>query len=275
MLWTLFFVVKSKKGGKATDKIFKYSEHGGEIIITGLKKGVSDTSIVIPETIDGMPVVEIGPTASEFTSIVDIKIGGNVRKIGDDAFYNCDELSSVTWNCKCDVIPAYCFSECPKLTNFDFSNIKKIGRYAFWRSGLQEVCLPKSIEILEEGTFSECSELQSVTWNCTCDVISACCFSKSSNLTQFDLSGIKKVEKHAFLRSGLISVTISKGTAVGKRCFAFCESLTKVEWLSGRNIEGDIFAECKNIKEICISDKVKNIEASAFVSSPDAEITFI
>ena len=257
------------------NSIFKYTENNGEVIITGLKEGVADASIVIPETIDGMPVVEIGPTAFEFTSIVDIKIGGNVRKIGDDAFYNCDELSSVTWNCKCDVIPAYCFSECPKLTNFDFSNIKKIGRYAFWRSGLQEVCLPKSIEILEEGTFSECSELQSVTWNCTCDVISACCFSKSSNLTQFDLSGIKKVEKHAFLRSGLISVTISKGTAVGKRCFAFCESLTKVEWLSARSIKEDIFKECKDIKEIYISDKVKNIEAKAFVSSPNAEINFV
>ena len=145
------------------NSIFKYTENNCEVIITGLKKGVSDTSIVIPETIDGMPVTAIGAKAFEFTSITDIKIGENIREIEDTAFYNCDELSSVTWNCKCDVIPAYCFSECPKLTNFDFSNIKKIGRYAFWRSGLQEVCFPKSIEILEEGTFSECSGLRSVT----------------------------------------------------------------------------------------------------------------
>ena len=32
---------------------------------------------------------------------------------------------------------------------------------------------------------------------------------------------------------------------------------------------------CKNIKEIYISDKVKNIEANAFESSPNAEITFV
>ncbi len=374
-----------------------------------MKAGVSDTSIVIPETIDGMPVVAIGARAFRLTSIVDIRIGGNIRRIEDEAFSHCDKLISVKWNCKCNAIPAYCFygctnlkhfdfSEikkveryafmksglqevclpenievveeetfrecsglrtvtwnctcdvipalcfymCPNLTNFDFSSIKKVGQYAFVESGLQEVCLPKNIEILEDGTFSrcnglrsvtwnctcdvipnfcfavcsnltnfdfsgikkigkyafkesglqevwlsesiknieegafkECSGLRSVTWNCTCDVIPALCFAVCSNLTQFALSGIKKVGTSAFEKSGLTSVTLSKGTIVCKKCFAHCKSLAKVEWLSARNIEGNIFAGCKNIKEIYISDKIKNIEASAFVSSPDAEITFI
>ena len=391
------------------NSIFKYTENNGDVIITGLKEGVSDTSIVIPETIDGMPVVEIGPTAFELTSIVGIKIGANIRKIGDEAFYSCEKLSSViwnhkcdvipdfcffgclnlinfdfsgiekigkyafeksglqkvflpenikiiekgtfrecsglrsvTWNCTCDVIPALCFYMCPNLTNFDFSSIKKVGQYAFVESGLQEVCLQKNIEILEDGTFSrcnelrsvtwnctcdvipnfcfavcsnltnfdfsgikkigkyafkesglqevwlsesiknieegtfkECSGLRSVTWNCTCDVIPALCFAVCSNLTQFDLSGIKKVGTSAFEKSGLTSVTLSKGTIVCKKCFVHCKSLAKVEWLSARNIEGNIFAGCKNIKEIYISDKVKNIEANAFVSSPNAEITFV
>lgn len=307
-----------------------------------MKAGVSDTSIVIPETIDGMPVVAIGARAFRLTSIVDIRIGGNIRRIEDEAFSHCDKLISVKWNCKCNAIPAYCFygctnlkhfdfSEikkveryafmksglqevclpenievveeetfrecsglrtvtwnctcdvipalcfymCPNLTNFDFSSIKKVGQYAFVESGLQEVCLPKNIEILEDGTFSRCNGLRSVTWNCTCDVIPNFCFAVCSNLTQFALSGIKKVGTSAFEKSGLTSVTLSKGTIVCKKCFAHCKSLAKVEWLSARNIEGNIFAGCKNIKEIYISDKIKNIEASAFVSSPDAEITFI
>ena len=324
------------------NSIFKYTENNGEVIITGLKEGVADASIVIPETIDGMPVVEIVPWAFESTSIVDIKIGENIRKIGDDAFYSCEKLSSVTWNhkcdvipdfcflgcsnltqfdfsdikkigqyafeksglqkvflpenikiieigtfrecsglrsvtwnCTCDVIPNFCFAVCSNLTNFDFSGIKKIGKYAFKESGLQEVWLSESIKNIEEGTFKECSGLRSVTWNCTCDVIPASCFAFCSNLTQFDLSGIKKVGTSAFEKSGLTSVTLSKGTIVCKKCFVHCKSLAKVEWLSARNIEGNIFAGCKNIKEICISDKVKNIEASAFASSPNAEITFI
>ena len=307
-----------------------------------MKAGVSDTSIVIPETIDGMPVVAIGARAFRLTSIVDIRIGKNIRRIEDEAFSHCGKLISAKWNCKCNAIPAYCFYGCTNLKNFDFSDIEKIGRCAFEKSGLQEVCLPKNIEILEGGTFSRCnglrsvtwnctcdvipadcfafcsnltnfdfssikrveenafcrsglqeaflpkniecisdeafsgcSELHSVTWNCTCDVIPANCFFECSKLTNFDFSGIKKIEQDAFWKSGLISVTLSKGTAVGQSCFAFCDSLAKVEWLSDRSIREDIFAECKNIKEIFISDKVKNIEVSAFTSSPNAEITFV
>ena len=324
------------------DNIFIYKEINGEIIITGLQEDVSDTSIVIPETIDGMPVTEIYGYAFCESPITDIKIGGNIRKIGDEAFYSCEKLSSVTWNhkcdvipdfcffgclnlinfdfsgiekigkyafeksglqkvflpenikiiekgtfrecsglrsvtwnCTCDVIPNFCFAVCSNLTNFDFSGIKKIGKYAFKESGLQEVWLSESIKNIEEGTFKECSGLRSVTWNCTCDVIPALCFAVCSNLTQFDLSGIKKVGTSAFEKSGLTSVTLSKGTIVCKKCFVHCKSLAKVEWLSARNIEGNIFAGCKNIKEIYISDKVKNIEANAFVSSPNAEITFV
>ena len=91
------------------DSIFKYKIINEEIVITGLQEGVVTTSIVIPETIDGMPVVEIKPEAFQSTSITDIKIGENIRETGRKAFYKCKKLSSATWNHKCDVIPADCF----------------------------------------------------------------------------------------------------------------------------------------------------------------------
>ena len=91
------------------NSIFKYKIINEEIVITGLQEGVVTTSIVIPETIDGMPVVEIKPEAFQSTSITDIKIGENIRETGRKAFYKCKKLSSATWNHKCDVIPADCF----------------------------------------------------------------------------------------------------------------------------------------------------------------------
>ena len=324
------------------NNIFKYKIINEEIAITGLQEGAAETAIEIPETIEGIPVVEIEPETFRSTSITDIKIGANIRKIGEKAFYMCKKLKSVTWNHKCDVVPAFCFSECSNLTKFDFSNVKKIGLYAFYKSGLQEVRLPKNIESILEGTFSGCSELQSVTWHCQCDMIPTFCFDKCSNLTQFDFSGIKKIgqyvfyksglqevyltekieildkgtfsgcsklqsvtwhcqcdvipadcffgcsnlmqfdfsgvkkiEARAFMGSGLTSVRLSKKNEVDQNCFAYCNDLKKIEWLSARNINGDIFKECKNIKEIFISDKVKNIEVSAFTSSHNAEITFV
>ena len=257
------------------NSIFRYKEINGEVIITGLKEGVVTTSIVIPETIEGIPVIGIGPKAFKSTSITDIKIGENIRKIGKQAFYKCKKLSSVTWSHKCDVIPADCFFECSNLTQFDFSDIKKVDRAAFYESGLKEVCLPENIEVVSGWAFFECKKLSSVIWNCKCDVIPAYCFVGCSNLTQFDFTNIKRIETRAFRGSGLTSVTLNKETAVEQCCFVQCNDLKKVEWLSDQNIEGDIFEGCKNIKEIFISDKVKNIEVSAFAFSPNAEITFV
>ena len=224
---------------------------------------------------DFSSIKKVGQYAFVESGLQEVCLQKNIEILEDGTFSRCNGLRSVTWNCTCDVIPNFCFAVCSNLTNFDFSGIKKIGKYAFKESGLQEVWLSESIKNIEEGTFKECSGLRSVTWNCTCDVIPASCFAFCSNLTQFDLSGIKKVGTSAFVKSGLTSVTLSKGTTVNQNCFAFCKSLAKVEWLSARSIKGDIFKGCEDIKEIFISDNVKNIEASAFASSPNAEITFI
>ena len=277
MLWTLFLLLKAKKrkGGQVVDSIFKYKIINEEIVITGLQEGVVTTSIVIPETIDGMPVVEIKPEAFQSTSITDIKIGENIREIGIQAFYMCKKLKSVTWHCQCDVIPTNCFLGCSNLASFNFAGIKKIGTYAFYKSGLQEVCLTENIEVVSEWAFYGCEKLSSVIWNCKCDVIPTCCFSRCSNLTQFDFLNVKKIGAYAFDESGLTFVTLNKGTAVEQYCFARCNDLEKIEWLSGRAIKDSIFEGCKHIKEIFISDSVKNIEASAFASSPNAEITFV
>ena len=184
------------------NSIFKYTENNGEVIITGLKEGVSDTSIVIPETIDGMPVTEIYGYAFCESPITDIKMGRNIRKIDNNAFYRCEKLSSVIWNCKCNTIPAYGFYECPNLKQFDFSDIEKVGKYAFYKSGLQEVFLPENIKIIEGGAFRECSGLRSVTWHCQCDVIPTACFYECSNLTSFVFSGIKKLKNMHFVEAG-------------------------------------------------------------------------
>ena len=335
-------LLKAKKGGKVLDSIFLYVEKNGEITITGLQEGTAETAIEIPETIDNMPVTEIAEQAFLESPITAVKIGKNIREIGELAFGVCKKLSSVTWNQKCDVIPSDCFAECSNLTQFDFSNVKKIGLYAFYKSGLQEVYLTEKIEILDKGTFSGCSKLQSVTWHCQCDVIPAdcffgcsnlmqfdflgvkkvrerafsksglkevclpenievvsgwaffeckklssviwnckCnvisvdCFARCSDLTQFDFSNIKRIEVRAFRDSGLTSVTLNEETEVGECCFSNCNDLEKIEWLSGQAIKDSIFAGCKNIKEIFISDRVMDIAVDAFSSSPNAEISFI
>lgn len=113
------------------NNIFEYRKKGEEIIITGLRKGVHDTSIVIPDSIDNMPVTEIADEAFKENSITDIEIGKNIKAIGEKAFSECKELKYVIWNSNSDKISDYCFSNCSALAQFDFSNIKELGLCSF------------------------------------------------------------------------------------------------------------------------------------------------
>ena len=58
------------------NNIFEYVEEDGKIIITGLQEGVTTTSIVVPETINNMPVIVIAYQAFKESSITSIKSGG-------------------------------------------------------------------------------------------------------------------------------------------------------------------------------------------------------
>ena len=256
------------------DSIFLYVEKNGEITITGLQEGTAETAIEIPETIDNMPVTEIAEQAFLESPITAVKIGKNIREIGELAFGVCKKLSSVTWNQKCDVIPSDCFAECSNLTQFDFSNVKKIGLYAFYKSGLQEVYLTEKIEILDKGTFSGCSKLQSATWHCQCDVIPADCFLGCSNLMQFDFLGVKKVRERAFSKSGLKEVCLSEDTeVVSRRAFYECKKLSSVIWNCKCNvIPVECFVRCSNLTQFGFSS-VKKIEAHAFWDSGLTSVT--
>ena len=149
------------------NNIFEYRKKDEEIIITGLRKGVHDTSIVIPDSIDNMPVTEIADEAFKENSITDIEIGKNIKAIGEKAFSECKELKYVIWNCNCDKISDYCFSNCSALAQFDFSNIKELGLCSFSESGLQKIKLPQSIENVSVGSFAGCEQLKDVVWDCS------------------------------------------------------------------------------------------------------------
>ena len=101
-------------------------------------------------------IKKIGSHAFELTDLEKVDLPATVESISEWAFSTCNGLRSVTWNCKCDVIPADCFYECTNLKQFDFSGIEKIGKHAFEGSGLQEVNLPENINVVLVGAFERC-----------------------------------------------------------------------------------------------------------------------
>lgn len=210
--------------------IFNYGWHGDKLAITGLREDVIDTSIVIPETIDGIPVVEIATYAFKDTKLTDVLIGENITEVGSEAFSNCHCLKSVTWNAHCE-IPGMCFYNCTSLSKFDFSNVPMIDSNAFRGSGLKEILLPENIKWIGEYAFSLCKRLEKVTWNCFYGCIPDFCFAQCFELKHYDFTNVWKIGAGAFCKSNLQELYLPRNIKeIEDNAFAECVNLKQVHW---------------------------------------------
>jgi hypothetical protein len=91
---------------------------------------------------------------------------------------------------------------------------------AFSQTGLIEIILPASIEVLGEKCFSECRSLSSIT------------FESGSRLS--------RIGKMAFLKTGLVEMIHPASIEVlGANCFSECSSLISVTFESGSRFLGN------------------------------------
>ena len=93
-----------------------------------------------------------------------IKFDGDVTTIGEDAFYWCDSLTSVTIPDSVTTIGDRAFSECYSLTSVTIpDSVTAIGGYAFYNcSSLTSITIPDSVTSIRDEAFSYCSSLTSV-----------------------------------------------------------------------------------------------------------------
>ncbi len=90
------------------------------------------TAVVIPDEIDGLPVVEIGPRVFEnYDSLTSVALPSQLATVGKRAFYGCSALTKV-----------------------DFFTIPKFGKEAFYAcKALTTVTLPVDTETLRAAGF--------------------------------------------------------------------------------------------------------------------------
>ena len=120
-----------------SDGGYIYSQEDDGIVITGYVG--TETDLVIPQTIDGKQVVEIGFEAFRNGEIKSVEIPFGVRKIGAFAFFSTP-LERV---------------EIPETVTF-------IGNNAFSYTNLTEFETPLGISGICAETFSFCEQLESV-----------------------------------------------------------------------------------------------------------------
>ena len=194
------------------DYIVRYEFEDGEVVYPETQKiyyTSSDGNIMEPcyEGVDIFDANIVSNTYKNGQGV--ITFDRKITKIGENAFYNCLRLVSITIPEGVTSIESYAFQLCTSLASITIpEGVTSIGNSAFSNcSSLASVTIPDGVTSIENYAFSYCKSLTSITIP----------------------EGVTSIGDFAFqLCSSLASITIPEGvTSIGDRAFIGCSSLAE------------------------------------------------
>lgn len=160
----------------------------------------------------------------------------SLEEIGDEAFYNCGSLETVALPETLKTIGQRAFSNCYSLSQIDFpegitsikdyafyncscsnfrilnlygcSNLTSISKYAFAEcASIEDITLPRSIEIIDEGAFNNCTSLKNLSLQDGLKTINDYAFTASSLISSYSIPAtVVKITDNAFFSGKELSV---------------------------------------------------------------------
>ena len=233
------------------------------------KYGKYSGEIVIPESVayngNNYSVTSIGDNAfSNCYDLTSVTIPTSVTSIGRGAFHQCWSLISVTIPNSVTSIGNYAFDDCSGLTSVTIPNsVTSIGEQTFWCcSGLTSVTIPNSVTSIGREAFYACEGLTTVTISSSLTSIGYGAFHGCYGIT---LVKVPVTDYASFCENravGLISSFIGKpvelinndGTEITE--FVVPDGVTSVG--------SKAFINCTGLTSIAIPNSVTRIENNAF-----------
>ena len=222
-------------------------------------------AVTIPETVtyNGITysVTSIGDEAFyDCRYLTSITIPNSVTSIGNYAFYVCSWLTSITIPNSVTSIGDEAFGGCSSLTSITIPNsVKSIGDYAFaYCSSLTSITIPNSVTSIGYAAFAYCSSLTSInvdTNNPNYCSIDGVLFNKDkTTLIQYPIGNTRT------------EYTIPNSvTSIGEYAFYYCSSLTSITIPNSVTSIGEFaFAGCYSLISITIPNSVTSIGEGAF-----------
>ena len=226
-----------------------------------------------------------GPDTCEIDrdTAMGLVIPEGVKKIGNYAFYGCEEMTSLSLPEGLTSIGEYAFDRCGKLTSLVLpKSLTSIGMCAFRECHtINELTIPGGIQTVEESVFSSPTSLERLTIQSGVTTIKRRAFYDCGSLMFLTLpEGLKTIGVEAFSQ-GIISELIipSSVTEIGAYAFSgtsyahFYESLILPEGL--KTVEQCAFNNCFNLKNLSIPSSMTSVGYLAFAECPaTCNITF-
>ena len=270
---------------------FEFVADGDGMRLYALGKDYKSGDVVIPDTIEGKPVVAIGnnnsatPDAvfSGDTALTSVKIPSTVTQIGRCDFDGCTNLSSIDFgeNSQLKIICNWAFRGCTSLTRVDLpdsltelregafrdstaltsvefgenSQLAKLYGFTFYNTAITSFKLPSTVTTIGNSDFGACKNLTSFDFgNCKVNAIGNQMFYQNSSLKE------------------VLNIP-SSVTTIGYRAFRGCYALTTIELNEGiTSIGAEAFYACSSLESINIPASVQTI--GGYVRDDLADETF-
>ena len=253
-----------------TDGItYQLANNGTTYTVTGYEG--KDTVVVIPGSVDGIPVNAIANNAfKDKQRITSITVPDSVTAIGTYAFYGCISLTELNLGNGIKRIPDYMAYGCNKLQSILIPySVTTIGDDAFCNcSSLVSVNIPNRVTTIGYAAFYNCSSLVSVTIPDSVTYIDSSAFYGCSSLVSVVIPDSVTSIGYGTFRScsSLVSVVIPDSvTSIGSSAFSNCYSLTSVVIPdSVTSIGQSAFYYCSSLVSVTIPDSVTSIGSEAF-----------
>jgi len=169
-----------------------------------------------------------------------------VTAVGENAFYGCTSLASVS-------LP---------------STIEDIGEYAFSGcSSLRSVNIPDGIKRIDDYTFEDCRKLSSITLPNSVAYIGEEAFNGCESLSSINFPEVlSKIDEYAFCGTALVNIKLSqKLHTIGKCAFRDCDSLETVvaDSLNDITINDEAFSHCDTLQFVKLANAYLGFKAFA------------
>ncbi len=233
LVLVLLFAFSAFAAAESDTFEYKIVDGKAEIILC---KENNDSTLQIPQSIDGYKVIGIGESAfKKDLSFTKVLLPEGIEYISDNAFFACSKLQSVAFPNSLESIGDRAFAYCENLSELELcENIKNFGEGAFYSCiKLKRVLFFSTAESISDKMFAHCSDLETFCFNSNTRTVGDNVFFGCDNLKSvFIPSSIDAIGYCAFSFTGTSSM--------------FFEG-TKTQWNKlKKNITGNVTVSFKH-----------------------------
>lgn len=174
------------------------------------------------------------------SEIKTVNVSEGVTVIGNNALYDCSNLTAVTLPSTLTVIGNNAFADCENLENITLpDSLSKIGDIAFYATGIRKIEIPASVTAIGENAFGWCDYLTEISVN-----ENNAAFSSDENGVLYNKN-----------KTQLIKYPCNSALTV----FTVPDTVT--------DIEDYAFENCYKLRTVCIPENVAYVGYGAFFNS--------